>query len=150
MPKIDVKSVFERKGSAYPAPFDQIAKGRIRKRLGDAGGITQFGVNLLQLQPGAASSQRHWHSGEEEFVYVVSGEVRLVTNKGEEILHPGDCAAFPKGVDDGHQLINRSAALAVCLEIGTRRGEDVCVYSDIDMMIDSKVGHYTHKDGTPF
>lgn len=150
MPKIDVKSVFERKGSAYPAPFDQIAKGRIRKRLGDAGGITQFGVNLLQLQPGAASSQRHWHSGEEEFVYIVSGEVRLVTNKGEEILHPGDCAAFPKGVDDGHQLINRSAALAVCLEIGTRKGKDVCVYSDIDMMIDSKVGHYTHKDGTPF
>jgi uncharacterized cupin superfamily protein len=150
MPKIDVKSVFERKGSAYPAPFDQIAQGRVRQRLGDAGGITQFGVNLLQLLPGAASSQRHWHSGEDEFVYVISGEVTLITNTGEEVLRSGDCAAFPKGVADGHQLINKSAAIAICLEIGTRTGEDVCTYSDIDMMIDSKVGRYTHKDGTPY
>jgi len=150
MPKIDMKSVFERRGSAYPAPFDQIAKDRVRKRLGDAGGITQFGVNLLELPPGAGSSQRHWHSGEDEFVYAISGEITLITNKGEEILRAGDCAAFPKGVADGHQLINKSAEHAVCLEVGTRTGEDVCIYSDIDMMIDSKVGHYTHKDGTPY
>jgi uncharacterized cupin superfamily protein len=150
MPKIDMKSVFERRGSAYPAPFDQIAKDRVRRRLGDAGGITQFGVNLLELPAGAGSSQRHWHSAEDEFVYVVSGEVTLVTNKGEEILRAGDCAAFPKGVADGHQLINKSASRAVCLEIGTRTGEDVCTYSDIDMMIDSRIGGYTHKDGTPY
>jgi uncharacterized cupin superfamily protein len=150
MPRIDVKSVFERRGSAYPPPFDQIAKGRIRQRLGDAGGITQFGVNLLQLSPGAASSQRHWHSGEDEFVYVVSGEVTLVTNRGEEVLRAGDCAAFPKGVADGHRLINKSAEPVVCLEIGTRSGQDVCTYSDIDMMIDSKIGRYTRKDGTPY
>jgi len=150
MPKIDLKSVFERRGSGYPAPFDQIAKDRVRRRLGDAGGITQFGVNLLDLPPGAGSSQRHWHSGEDEFVYVISGEITLVTNKGEEVLRAGDCAAFPKGVADGHQLINRSAAPAACLEIGTRGGEDVCTYSDIAMMIDSKVGRYVHKDGTPY
>ena len=83
MPKIDVKSLPERRGSAYPAPFDQIAKDRVRQRLGDAAGITQFGVNLLQLPPGAASSQRHWHSNEDEFVFVVAGEVTLVTDKGE-------------------------------------------------------------------
>jgi uncharacterized cupin superfamily protein len=150
MPKIDIKSAFERRGSAYPAPFDQIAKDRVRRRLGDAGGITQFGVNLLELPPGAGSSQRHWHSGEDEFVYIVSGEVTLITAKGEEVLRAGDCAAFPKGVPDGHQLINKSAAPVVCLEVGTRSGNDVCTYSDIDMMIDSKVGGYTHKDGTPY
>jgi uncharacterized cupin superfamily protein len=148
MPKIGVKSVPERRGSSYPAPFDRIAKDRVRQHLGDAGGITQFGVNLLQLPPGAASSQRHWHSGEDEFVYVISGEVTLVTDKGEALLCAGDCAAFPKDVADGHQLINKSAAPAVCLEVGTRTGEDVCIYSDIDMMIDSKVGRYARKDGT--
>jgi uncharacterized cupin superfamily protein len=150
VPKVNLKSVPERKGSAYPPPFNEIAKDRIRQRLGDAGGITQFGVNLLQLPPGAASSQRHWHSGEDEFVYVISGEVALVTDKGEEILGAGDCAAFPAGVADGHQLINKSAAPATCLEVGTRTGEDVCTYSDIDMMIESKIGRYTHKDGTPY
>ena len=150
MPKIDIKSAFERRGSAYPPPFDQIAKDRVRRRLGDAGGLTQFGVNLLELPPGAGSSQRHWHSGEDEFVYVISGEITLVTDKGEETLVPGDCAAFPKGVADGHQLLNKSAAPATCLEIGTRSGADVCTYSDIDMMIDSKGGRYTHKDGTPY
>jgi uncharacterized cupin superfamily protein len=150
LPKIDIASVPERRGSAYPKPFDAIAKDRVRQRLGDAGGITQFGVNLLQLPPGAASSQRHWHSGEDEFVYVIAGEVTLVTDKGEEILRAGDCAAFPKDNGDGHQLINKSDGLAICLEIGTRSGADVCTYSDIDMMIDTRKGGYTHKDGTPY
>jgi uncharacterized cupin superfamily protein len=150
MPKIDVNSLPERRGSAYPPPFDQIAKDRVRRRLGDAAGITQFGVNLLQLPPGAASSQRHWHSNEDEFVFVISGEVTLVTEKGEEILRAGDCAGFPKNIPDGHQLINKSPDLVVCLEIGTRTGEDVCVYSDIDMMIDPRKGGYTRKDGTPY
>lgn len=150
MPKIDAKSAFERRGSSYPPPFDQIARDRVRQRLGDAGGITQFGVNLMHLPPGAGSSQRHWHSSEDEFVYVLSGEVALITDKGEEILRSGDCAAFPKGVADGHQLINKSDATAVCLEVGTRTDDDVCTYSDIDMMIDSRVGRYTRKDGTPY
>lgn len=128
---------------------DRDAKDRIRQRLGDAAGITQFGVNLLQLPPGAASSQRHWHSAEDEFVFVISGEVVLVTDKGEEVLRAGDCAGFPKDVSDGHQLINKSATMAVCLEIGTRTGEDVCIYSDIDMMIDPRKGGYMRKNGMP-
>jgi uncharacterized cupin superfamily protein len=150
MPRIDVKSVPQRRGSAYPAPFGEIAKDRVRQRLGDAGGLAQFGVNLLHLPPGSGSSQRHWHSGEDEFVYVVSGEVTLVTDKGDEILRAGDCAAFPMGVADGHQLLNKSGTMALCLEVGARGGDDVCTYSDIDMKIDSKVGRYTHKDGTPY
>ncbi len=150
MPKIDVKSVPARRGSGYPAPFHEIAKDRVRQSLGDAAGLTQFGVNLLQLPPGAASSQRHWHSREDEFVYVISGEVTLVTNGGEQVLRGGDCAAFPKNVPDGHQLINKSSHIATCLEVGTRTDDDVCTYSDIDMMIDSKVGTYMHKDGTAY
>ena len=150
MPKIDVESVPERKGSGYPAPFHEIAKDRRRKTLGDAAGLTQFGVNLLTLPPGAASSQRHWHSGEDEFVYVVSGEVTLITDRGEEQLRAGDCGGFPMNDGNGHQLINKSSGVAVCLEVGTRSADDVCTYSDIDMRIDSKVGRYTRKDGTPY
>jgi uncharacterized cupin superfamily protein len=150
MPKLDVKSVAERKGSTYPAPFNEIAKDRVRQRLGDAGGLSQFGVNLLHLPPDAGSSQRHWHSAEDEFVYVISGEVTLVSDKGEEVLRAGDCAAFPKGVADGHQLLNKSANTAICLEIGRRSSDDICTYSDIDMQIDKAVGWYAHKDGTPY
>jgi len=150
MPKIDIKSAPERKGSGYPAPFHKPCANRSRQRLGDAGGLTQFGVNLLELPPGAWSSQRHWHLAEDEFVYVLSGEVTLVTDEGEQILAAGDCAAFPKGEPDGHHLINRSSSPATCLEIGTRSGEDFCRYSDIDMQIDSKVGRYAHRDGTPY
>ena len=150
MPKIDVTSVPEHKGSGYPAPFHEIAKDRTRKRLGDAAGVTQFGVNLLRLPPGAGSSQRHWHSNEDEFVYVISGELTLVTDQGEETLRAGDCAGFPKNDGNGHQLINKSPAPATCLEIGTRGEDDVTIYSDVDMMIDSKGGGFRHKDGTPY
>ncbi len=150
MPKVDVNTVPERKGSGYPAPFHEIAKGRTRKALGNAAGLTQFGVNLLALPPGAASSQRHWHAAEDEFLYVLSGEVTLITDEGEQVLRAGDCAGFPMNDGNGHQLVNRSADVATCLEIGTRSNHDVCTYSDIDMKIDSKVGRYTHKDGTPY
>ena len=150
MPKIDIQSVPERKGSGYPAPFHLPAGERVRQRLGDAGGLTQFGVNLLRLPPGAWSSQRHWHSAEDEFVWVLSGEVALITDAGEQILRPGDCAAFPKGRPDGHHLINKSKEMAVLIEVGTRSRDDVCDYPDIDLRIDGRVGHYTHKDGTPY
>jgi uncharacterized cupin superfamily protein len=150
MPKIDIKSVPERKGSSYPAPFHLKAGERIRQRLGDAGGLSDFGVNLMHLPPGAWSSQRHWHSAEDEFVFVVSGELALVTDRGEEILRAGDCAAFPKGAPDGHHLINRSTAVAVALEIGSRSSVDICTYSDIDMKVDARDDRYTHKDGTPY
>ncbi len=150
MPKLDLTSIARRKGSSYPAPFDQEPANRIRQRLGDAGGLTQFGVNLLQLPPGAWSSQRHWHSAEDEFVYVISGEVVLITDEGEDVLRAGDCAAFPRNAADGHHLVNNSRATALCLEIGTRATDDVTMYPDIDMMFDPKVGSYTHRDGTPY
>ena len=123
----------------------------MRKALGEAAGLTDFGINLLQLQPGAWSSQRHWHSAEDEFVFVVSGEVVLVTNEGETTLGAGECAGFPKATANGHHLINKGVTTAVCLEIGTRtRGVDVCHYSNIDMVIDDATGVYTHKDGKPY
>ena len=150
MPKIDVKTVPEKKGSGYPAPFDQPCNERSRKRLGDAGGLTQFGVNLLTLPPGAWSSQRHWHASEDEFVYVLSGEVVLKTDAGEEILRAGDCAAFHKNDGNGHHLMNRSKAPAVLLEIGTRSDVEFVRYPDIDLIIDSKVGAFTHRDGAPY
>jgi uncharacterized cupin superfamily protein len=149
MPKIDIKSIPERTGSSYPAPFHEPVFKRIRKRLGDAGGLTDFGVNLLRLKPGIWSSQRHWHTHEEEFVFIVSGEVVLVTDKGEEILRAGDCAAFPKNAPDGHHLINRTDTDVLVLEVGTNSADDVCTYPDVDMKVDAKSG-YTHMDGTPY
>ncbi len=150
MPKIDVKSVPERKGSGYPAPFHENAMDRIKQALGNAGGLTQFGVNLVHLPPDNWSSQRHWHSAEDEFVYVLSGVVTLISDAGEEILRAGDCATFPKNDGNGHHLVNRSGNVAVYLEVGTRSEEDFCSYPDIDMQIDSKVGWFAHKDGIPY
>jgi uncharacterized cupin superfamily protein len=150
MPKIDVTSAPTRKGSSYPPPHDAPCAERVRRRLGDAAGLTQFGVNLLELPPGVWSSQRHWHSEEDEFVYVLSGEVTLIDDAGEHLLRAGDCAAFPKGAADGHRLVNRSGAMAVCLEVGTRSQNDVCIYSDIDMKIENRAAGFVHKDGTPF
>ena len=150
MPKINVDSIPKRTGSGYPAPFNEKAAGRIRQALADAGGLSDFGVNLLSLPPGAWSSQRHWHTAEDEFVYVLSGEVTLVTDAGEEIFRAGDCAAFPKNAPNGHHFINKSHTLATCLEVGSRSDDDVCDYPDIDLHIDAKAGYYTHKDGTPY
>jgi uncharacterized cupin superfamily protein len=149
MPKIDAASLPEKKGSNYPKPFDAPCAERVRKRLGDAAGLTDFGVNLLRLPPGAWSSQRHWHRREDEFVYIVSGEVVLVTDKGETGLRAGDCAGFPKDDGDGHKLVNKSSSVAVCLEVGSRSAEDTCTYSDIDMVLDRRAG-FTHKDGKPY
>jgi len=150
MPKVDVQSVPERKGSGYPAPFHLKAAERVRQALGDAGGLSQFGVNLMHLPPGAWSSQRHWHSAEDEFVFVVSGEVTLIADEGEQVLRAGDCAAFPKNEPNGHHLINRSDGMAVVLEVGTRSNKDVCEYSDIDMRIDARDRQFRHRDGTPY
>jgi uncharacterized cupin superfamily protein len=150
MPKIHLSSVPERKGSGYPAPFHLAAGERVRQALGDAGGLSDFGVNLLRLPPGAWSSQRHWHSAEDEFVYVLTGELTLVADDGETILRAGDCAAFPKNAPNGHHLINNGAALATALEVGTRSMSDVCLYPDIDLKIDGTVGQFTHRDGTPY
>ena len=138
-------------GSGYPAPFDEPCRERRRWRLGDAAGLTQFGVNLLRLPPGAWSSQRHWHTVEDEFVHVLEGEVVLVTNEGEEILRAGDSAGFRGGVENGHHLQNRSARDAVVLEVGSRRpAEDEAWYPDIDLHALRNRAGYAHRDGTPY
>ena len=150
MPKIDVAAVPERKGSGYPKPFDAACSERIRKRLGDAGGLCDFGVNLMRLPPGSWSSQRHWHSHEDEFVYLLEGELVLVEDQGETVLRAGDCAAFAKNSGNGHHMINRSDTVAVYLEVGSRSADDVITCSDTDMMSPSREGRFLYKDGTPY
>jgi uncharacterized cupin superfamily protein len=147
--RIDVAALASIVGTLYPPPFDEPCRVRERKRLGDAAGLTQFGVNLLRLPPGAWSSQRHWHTGEDEFVYVLAGEVTLVTDAGAETLRAGDAAGFKANDPDGHCLQNRSASEAVVLEIGTRVAGNMAYYSDIDMVAQPG-GAYAHRDGTPY
>jgi uncharacterized cupin superfamily protein len=146
MKRIDITKAATVRGTLYPAPFDTPCRKRSRIKLGDAAGLEQFGVNLCRLPPGAWSSQRHWHTGEDEFVFVVEGEVVLVTDAGEEVLKVGDCAGFRANDEDGHHIQNRSDREALILEVGSRREDDVCWYSDIDM----KTGGdgYQHRDGT--
>ena len=148
--RIDPGSVPVLSGSRYPAPFDVPCAARRRQRLGDAAGLTDFGVNLLRLPPGAWSSQRHWHSTEDEFVYVLEGELVLVTDAGEEVLRPGDCAGFKAGIHDGHHLQNRSGREAVVLEVGSRRSDDEGDYPDIDLKFLPGDAGFAHKDGTPY
>jgi uncharacterized cupin superfamily protein len=150
VPKIDIATIPERKGVGYPDPFAAPCAERIRQRLGDAGGLKDFGVNLMRLPPGNWSAQRHWHSHEDEFVYVLEGELVLVEDAGETVLKAGDAAAFPKASGNGHHLINRSAAMAVYLEAGSRQPDDLTTCSDVDMMSSNKDGRFTHKDGTPY
>src|SRR6188768_3278358 len=115
-------------GTLYPPPFDEPCRARVRTRLGDPAGLTQFGVNLLRLPPGAWSSQRHWHTAEDEFVFVVAGEVVLVTDAGEELLRAGDSAGFRANEPNGHHLQNRSAHDVLLLEVGSRHDEDDGVF----------------------
>ncbi|MDE2179107.1 MAG: cupin domain-containing protein [Xanthomonadaceae bacterium] len=150
MPKIDLSTVPVHVGARYPTPFDDACAGRLRKRIGDAAGLSAFGLNLTTLPPGQWSSQRHWHSHEDEFVYVLEGELTLVENAGEILLRAGDCAAFPKGGENGHHLKNHSTAMAVYLEVGSRHPDDVTYCADIDMMSANRDGRFVHKDGTPY
>jgi len=150
MPKIDRARVHAHTGTSYPDPYAAQCLSRQRSRLGAAAGLGQFGVNLLRLPPGAWSSQRHWHTSEDEFVWVLEGEVVLVEDEGETILVAGDCAGFAAGVANGHHLVNRSDSEAVLLEVGTTRpSEDVCRYPDCDL-IAGPGNRYTHRDGTPY
>lgn len=149
--RIAVDTIPVMRGSGYPAPFDTPCARRARQRLGDAAGLSDFGVNLLRLPPGAWSSQRHWHSAEDEFVYVLEGELTLVTDAGEEILRSGDCAGFKAGVKDGHHLQNRSPREAVILEIGSRKAtEDEGEYPDIDLRFLKGDAGYARMDGTRY
>lgn len=150
MPKIDIADVPVSKGTIYPAPYDAPCAERTRQRLGNAGGLQDFGVNLMRLPPGYWSSQRHHHSHEDEFVYLLAGELILVEDQGETILRVGDCAAFPKGSGNGHHFLNRSEQIAVYLEIGSRSADDVILWSDIDMKSSSADGLFVRKDGSPY
>jgi uncharacterized cupin superfamily protein len=148
--KINIAKVKEIVGTGYPKPYDEPCLKRSRRRLGDAAKLTQFGVNLLTLKPGVWSSQRHWHSKEDEFIFVVKGEVVLVTEDGEEILRAGDCAGFKAGKKNGHHLQNRSKREAQVLEVGTRSEIDVTEYPGIDLRFDPKAkrgGAYVHLNG---
>jgi uncharacterized cupin superfamily protein len=154
MPKIEVSAQPIKTGSAYPAPFDEPVRTRAWQKLGDAAGLTQFGVNLVRMPPGSWSSQRHWHEKEDELVWVVEGEVVMVTDAGEETLRAGDCAGFAAGVPDGHHFQNRSAADVVLLVVGSRVAGDSGTYSDIDMTFGKNPSpgapRYHHKDGRPY
>jgi uncharacterized cupin superfamily protein len=151
MPKIDLAGVEDRTGCNYPHPFKEVCLGATWKKLGDAVGLADFGVNLVRLPPGKWSSQRHWHTQEDELVYVLEGEVVLVEDGGEQVLRAGDCAGWKAGVPDGHCLQNRSGADAVYLEIGSRRPEtDACEYPDLDMVARPAEPFYRRRDGTPY
>jgi uncharacterized cupin superfamily protein len=145
MKKIDIEKAPVRIGSKYPEPYDVPCRQRQRFRVGAAANLTGFGVNYCRLPPGTWSSQRHWHSHDDEFICVLEGEVVLVTNAGEEVLKVGDSAGFKAGNGDGHHLQNRSERDAVILEIGTNTPGDVTEYPEIDLRaIDSG---FVHKDG---
>ena len=152
MPKIDIAALTTDSRTGYPEPFRQAVQGRSRKRLGNAVGLDQFGVNLTTLKPGAASAQRHRHAKEDELVYVLAGELVLCEDGGETVLRPGDAAGWKAGVANGHCLVNRSAHDAVYLEIGSRAPTERAEYPDIDMRMerDDKGARYLHKSGVPY
>ncbi|MCX8509307.1 MAG: cupin domain-containing protein [Rhodobacteraceae bacterium] len=152
MPPIDPSKCPVKTGSIYPEPYAAMMKGRSSLRLGEAGGLTQFGANLLTLEPGALSSLRHWHRHEDEFVMVTIGECTLIDDQGEHLLRPGDCAAFPAGDGNGHHFINRSGQIAQFLVIGTKAPREIATYSDVDLVVEIESGSATfrHKDGTAY
>ena len=151
-PALDPATLVPHLGSSYPAPFDAAVATREKRALGDALGLTNFGVNLTRLPPGMASAQRHWHTKEDEFVYIVEGELMLVTDAGEQCLSAGMVAGFPAGKKDGHFLVNRSGRDAVYLEVGNRAADDEVDYPDIDMLVRRVAGElkFVRKNGTPY
>jgi uncharacterized cupin superfamily protein len=152
MSTLDPKTVPPRSGTNYPAQHAGVVAGREKRLLGDRFGLTQFGVNLTTLAPGSWSAQRHWHEREDEFVFILQGELTLVDDSGEHVLTVGMCAGFKAGVANGHCLVNKSNAPATYIEIGTRSPEEVAHYPDIDMLATKAAGTFTmtKKDGTSF
>jgi uncharacterized cupin superfamily protein len=151
-PAFDPKDLPEQSSTGYPEPYKSRVAGRHKRRLGDAAGLKNFGVNLTRLDPGAESSMRHWHTKQDEFIYVLEGEVTLVTDAGRQKLTPGMAAGFPAGRADGHQLANETRKPALYLEIGDRTPGDGATYSDVDLaahLVDAK-WVFTHKDGSPY
>ena len=149
--KIDLATAPAIAGTLYPPPYDEPCRKRRRVRLGDAAGLVQFGVNRCRLPPGTWSSQRHWHTHEDELIYVLEGEVVLVTDDGEEVLHAGDSAGFRAGDPNGHHFQNRTAADVLLLEIGSRvPASDSALYPGIDLRTTAGQPGYQHADGTPY
>ena len=152
MPKVDVRKAEIRTVARYPGGLHAGTEGREKVMVGDVCGLTQFGVNLTRLKPGAWSAHRHWHENEDEFVYILQGECVLIENEGETILKAGDCAGFKAGVDNGHCLVNKSNADVLYLEIGTRATSDVGHYPDDDLRFerDGTAVRVLHKSGEPY
>ncbi|MBZ0218705.1 MAG: cupin domain-containing protein [Fimbriimonadaceae bacterium] len=152
-PALDPSTLTQRIGTNYPAPFDQSVADRKKRPLTEALSLSQFGVNITDIPPGSASALRHWHTKEDEFVYVIAGEVTLVTGDGEQTLKTGMVAGFPAGVENGHCIQNRSLLPATILEVGTRHPEDEAHYPDNDLHAkkDREKGHiFSRKDGSLF
>jgi uncharacterized cupin superfamily protein len=149
---MDPASLAPRTDSSYPKQYRKQVERRNKRVLGDALGLTHYGVNLVELEPGAWSSQRHWHSAEDEFVYVVSGELTLITDAGRQVLGAGMVAGFPAGKADGHHLVNASNETAVYLEVGDRGDDDEVRYPDIDMLLTRRCEGrvFRHNDGRPY
>jgi uncharacterized cupin superfamily protein len=152
MPKIDISKLPTDTRTGYPPPYDRAVVGRERKRLGNAAGLDQFGVNLTTLKPGASSALRHWHEREDEFIYVLEGELVLIEDGGETLLKPGDAAGFKANSGNGHHLVNKTDRNAVYLEVGTRSKHERVEYPEADLMVvrDDKGFRYTHKNGDPY
>jgi uncharacterized cupin superfamily protein len=148
MPKLDLETIEQSNRTGYPSPYDRDVAGRWYRRLAPAGGLTQFGASHVTLNPGAWSSQRHWHDSEDEFLVMLSGEAVLVEDDGRTVLRAGDCAAWPKGITNGHHLRNESDSDCTFIVIGSGAG-GAGGYSDIDMLFTPE-GKYVRKDGTPY
>jgi uncharacterized cupin superfamily protein len=152
MPKIDISKLPTDTRTGYPPPYDRAVVGRERKRLGNAAGLDQFGVNLTTLKAGASSALRHWHEREDEFIYVLEGELVLIEDGGETLLKPGDAAGFKANSGNGHHLVNKTDRNATYLEVGTRSKHERVEYPDADLMVvrDDKGLRYTHRNGDPY
>lgn len=151
MPVLDLATCPVKTGSIYPEPWAGQMAGRSSLRLGEAGGLTQFGANLVTLEPGARSSLRHWHEQEDEFVMVTEGACCLIQDEGETVMRPGDCAAFPAGDTNGHHFVNRTDRPAKFLVVGSKARREVAHYSNVDLIITIENGAaaMTHRDGSP-
>ena len=149
MPKLDLEAIESINRTGYPPPYSEPMAKRHYRRLAPAAGLCDFGASHVTLDPGGISSQRHWHEGEDEFLVMLEGEAVLVEDDGETRLVAGDCAVFPKGVANGHHLVNRSDRECVFVVVGRAAASD-CHYPDIDLHLDASTGAYTHKDGRAY
>lgn len=150
MPKLDITKAPLRTGSIYPEPYASQMAGRSSLRLGELAGLTQYGVNIVLLEPGAVASLRHWHMNEDEFAIVLEGQLILIEDDGETEMHPGDCAAWKAGVANGHRFVNRTDQPAKFLVVGTKAPSETATYSDVDLMVHVAGGkaRFTYHDGS--